>query len=181
MVLLYMWQVTVPLWPFMLVSTELATEAGIARSNTNHGVWVYRGRFWFRFEWSALLLAVVLCWVGRCFTSWLLVCLLRIALTKYQTTISITIRCSWAVHKRMTAPAQRLCPARGNTHFGSGRSRCGQAATRSAICSLRLGAVGFYAETVCSSRWLPAGLTVSWHGHPCITRCPCASFRCQLS
>ena len=36
---------------------------------------------WFRFAWFALLLEVVLCWVGRCFGSWVLLgslCILRV-------------------------------------------------------------------------------------------------------
>ena len=33
---------------------------------------VYRDGIWFRFVRSALLLAVILCWVDRCFGSWVL-------------------------------------------------------------------------------------------------------------
>ena len=43
-------------------------------------MWVYRDGVWFGFITSALLLAVVLCWVDRYFCSWVLLgsfCLLR--------------------------------------------------------------------------------------------------------
>ena len=42
---------------------------------------VYRAGVWFGFVRFALLLAVVLCWVARCFGSWVLLglfCLLRV-------------------------------------------------------------------------------------------------------
>ena len=44
---------------------------------------VYRGGVWFGFVGSALLLAVVLCWVDGCFDSWVLLgllCFLRVTL-----------------------------------------------------------------------------------------------------
>ena len=46
--------------------------------------WVHRDGVWFGFVMSALLLAVVFCWVDRCVASWVLLglfCLVRVILT----------------------------------------------------------------------------------------------------